>query len=215
MTSRTPSPSMVVACLALVMATTGTAVAAVSFATNAGAVDGKSAVAHGATRAQAAGKLVATARTGTDRGRIDQRYLDAAMMRGASGTFGRSFEVADNATLAPAGIGSIPGLGALTATCNDQSQQPGREDPQTTITFANGSGDVVNFSRTVGASAPLIGALAAGTQGSFTISGSNTFELHIQRKGTNYFVRGVVRQDGKDTPAAACTLYGFALVMDS
>ena len=55
--------------------------------------------------------------------------------------------------------------------------------------------------------------MAANTQSTFTINGSSTFELHLQRRGTNYFVRGVVRQDGRGTTAAACTIWGFSLAV--
>src|SRR5215217_8895253 len=102
---RRPSPALVVAIVALVMATTGTAVAAVNYAANAGAVDGKSAVASGATTRQAAGRLVATQRSGAQRGRIAAKYLDlSGVARGATATFGRSFSVIDNQALAPVAI---------------------------------------------------------------------------------------------------------------
>src|SRR5215218_1788636 len=95
---RRPSPALVVAILALVMATTGTAVAA----------DGKSAVASGATTRQAAGRLVATQRSGAQRGRIAAKYLDlSGVARGATATFGRSFSVIDNQALAPVAIGAV------------------------------------------------------------------------------------------------------------
>ena len=115
----------------------------------------------------------------------------------------------------PTQIGGIPGLGPLTATCTDQDGAVGVGDPQTTITFANTSGDIVNQSRTIGGGNPAIGAVSPNTQSQFTLNGSSTFELHLQRKGTNYFVRGVVRQDGRGTSAAACTVYGFALEVSS
>ncbi|HSD79536.1 MAG TPA: hypothetical protein VLB47_02705, partial [Solirubrobacteraceae bacterium] len=57
-----PSPSLAVSLAALVMASTGTAVAAVTYAQNAGAVDGRSAVGSGASPRRAAGRLVATQR---------------------------------------------------------------------------------------------------------------------------------------------------------
>jgi hypothetical protein len=62
--NKRPSPSLVISLIALVMATTGTAIAAVDFARNAGAVDGKSAVSAGSSLSNARGKLVATARGG-------------------------------------------------------------------------------------------------------------------------------------------------------
>jgi hypothetical protein len=207
---------MVVSLIALVMATTGSAVAAVNFATNAGAVDGKSAVASGATLKRAAGRLVATQRSGDDRGRIASKYLDLdGYARGTTGTFGRSFEVADNATGVSIGIGGIPGLGVLTSTCADQSPAAGVEDPITTITFGNTSGDAVNVARSVGGGNPVVNAQLNGTQSSFNIGGSNTFTLHLEQKGTNFLVQGVVRQDGRGTPGAACLVYGFALAVQS
>ena len=206
-----PSPSMVVSIIALVFAMTGTGIAAVNFATNAGAVDGKSAVADGASRSVAAGRLVATQRSGDEKGRIASRYLDPDLARGATSVFGKAYQVADNQTLAPEALGSIPGLGQLTASCTDQNGTAGKEDPGTTLVFATQSGDAVNFSRTIGSTAPEIGALATGAQHQFSIGGSSTFELHVERKGTNYFVKGVVRQDGRNTDNASCLVYGFSL----
>jgi len=209
-----PQPATIISIAALVMASTGSAVAAVSFARNAGAVDHKSAVGNGATLSHAAGKLVATRAKGAGKGTIAAKYLDlGGVAHGSTSTFGQSVPVPDNTSSVPTQIGGIPGLGPLTATCADQDSTPGIGDPQTTITFSNTSGDVVNQSRTIGGGNPAIGAVAANTQSTFTINGSSTFELHLQRKGTNYFVRGVVRQDGKGTTAAACTVYGFSLAV--
>lgn len=209
-----PSPAMVVAFVALVIAMTGTAFAAVNYARNAGAVDGKSAVADGASRRAAAGRLVATQRKGAAKGKIAQRYLDlTGLARGATGTFGRAFDVTDNGQGAPTPIGGVPGVGTLTAQCNDQNDTAGKEDPITVIAFANGSGDTVNVARTTGSGDPDIAALANGAQTAFTIGGSNTFELHIERKGVNYLAKGVVRQDGRNTAAATCLVYGFALAV--
>ncbi len=56
---RRPSPAMVVAIVALVMACAGTSIAAVNYASNAGAVDGLSAVRAGSVD-RAAGRLIAT-----------------------------------------------------------------------------------------------------------------------------------------------------------
>ena len=187
-----PSPAMVVALIALVMASTGSAVAAVSFATNSGAVDGKSAVSDGVLTTKAAGRLVATQRTGSDRGQINAKYLDLdGFAKGSTSAFGRAFEVPDNQTLAPEPIGGIPGLGTLTASCFDQQTRAGSEDPATRVIFANQSGVPINLSRTIGNGEPFVGALLNGTQNEFVIGGSSTFELHIERAGTNYFVQGL------------------------
>lgn len=209
---RRPSPAMVVSVIALVMATTGSAIAAIDYARNAGAVDGKSAVKSGATLKQAAGRIVATQRTGRDRGRIATKYLDLdGYLKGQSGTFGRAFEVADNATGVAAVIGGIPGAFALTSTCADQAGGAGVEDPLTTISLSNVSGGPLNVARTVGGGAPDVFAQQNGTQSAFNVGGSNTFELHVESKGTSYLIEGVVRQDGRRTPAAACVVYGLAL----
>ena len=211
-----PSPAMIVAICALVMASTGSAIAAVDFARNAGAVDGKSAVASGATIRQATGRLVATQRTGPGAGRIASKYLDlTGYARGTTSTFGKSIPVADNQALVPEGLGSVPGLGTLTASCADQDATTGREDPSTTLVFLNQSGDAVNLARSVGGGNPAVGSLVNNAQSVFTISGSSTFELHVERKGVNYLVHGVVRQDGRGTDNASCLFYGFTEAVSS
>jgi hypothetical protein len=209
-----PQPATIISIIALVMASTGSAVAAVSFARNAGAVDGASAVGSGSTLSHAAGKLITTQKKGAGKGTIAQKYLDVGgLARGTTSTFGQAFDVVDNATSVPTQIGGIPGLGPLTATCVDQNGAVGTEDPRSTITFQNTSGDVVNQSRQIGGSNPSVGAVLNGTVSSFNIDGSSTFELHLERKGSNYFVHGVVRQDGRGTSAASCLVYGFALAV--
>lgn len=216
MKSRLPSPAMVVAVIALIVALSGTAVAAVNFARNAGAVDGKSAVASGASLKAAAGRLVATQRRGADRGRIATRYLDLPeLVRGGSATFGRSLSVIDNGKLVPVAIGSVPGIGELTATCNDENATVGRLDPATTITLANNSGETVNLMRTVDSSGTTVVPLPNGVVHEFTVSGSRPFTLHIERRGTNTLVEGVVRQDGRNQPSASCLVYGFSLFLPS
>ena len=56
-------------------------------------------------------------------------------------------------------------------------------------------------------------ALPTGTAHEFTISGSRPFTLHVERRGTNTLVQGVVRQDGRNQPSAQCLVYGFSLVI--
>jgi hypothetical protein len=205
-----PSPSMVVSLVALVMASTGTAVAAVNYATNAGKVDGKDAVYSGSSLSQAAGDVVATNRSGPDRGRIPGKFL-ADVMRGGADSFSRPAEVQDNAADVPTAISSIPGLGTLSASCFDQNRNPGVEDPATTLTFGNSSGVPVNVARQVGGGGPDVFPQVNNTTTQFTVGGSNTFRLHIEKQGTNYVVEGVVRQDGRNTPGAFCVVYGYAL----
>lgn len=214
MKPRLPSPAMVVAMAALIVALSGTAVAAVNFARNAGAVDGKSAVSSGAKLDSAAGKLVATQRSGSGKGRIDSRYLELPqVVRGSSATFGRALSVVDNAPLVPLQIGSVPGIGALNATCKDENATAGRLDPATTITLANTSGEAINLMRKIDTDAATVVPLPNGVIHEFTISGSRPFTLHIERRGSNTLVQGVVRQDGRNQPTASCLVYGFSLVV--
>jgi hypothetical protein len=204
-----PSPSMAVAGVALFVSLGGTSIAAVSYARNAGAVDGKSAVAASGTTAHAAGRLVAANRSGPDKGMIPGRFLAGVPH---TQTFGRAFEVADNAPGAPQAIGDAAGVGTLTATCNDQNAAAGVEDPTTTLNFVNASGETINTARRVGNGEGAVAPLANQTVAPLTISGSNTFFYHVQTpKGVNLLINGVVRQDGRGSPAASCLVYGTVL----
>lgn len=198
-----PSASMIVATTALVFGMTGAGIAAV----NATSVDGLSAAKSGSSAKKVAGKLIATERKGTGKGTIAARYLNPGT------TFGKSFQVEDNRVLAPTSIGGVSGVGTLTASCYDQNQVAGNEDPATSVVFGNTSGTTVNISRTIGNQASAIGVVPNGTQSAFAITGSNTFELHLQKANVNYFVRGVVRQDGRGTAAGSCLIYGFSIAV--
>ena len=138
---------MVVASIALFVSLGGTSIAAVNYASRAGSVDGKSAVYAGATLSQAAGKLVATNSSGADKGRLPGKFVADV---GKTSMFSNIFEVADNAPGAPQTVSTLSGLGTLTATCNDQAAAAGNEDPISTITFNNASGEIVNVARRVG-----------------------------------------------------------------
>lgn len=207
---RTPSPAMAVACTALFVALGGTSIAAVNYAKNAGAVDGRSAVTASSTTTRAAGRLVATNSKGPDKGRIPSRFL-AGVPKAT--TFGAAVDVTDNATGAPATLGTAPGIGTLTASCLDQDQKPGSEDPQTTITLTNSSGTTINLSKRVGGGNAVVVAQPASTVQTVTVAGSNSFELHAQNRGVDLVIDGVVRQDGRGTGAASCLFYGtFSVV---
>ena len=206
---RRPSPAMVVALVALFTALGGTSVAAVNFARNAGAVDGKSAVSASSSLAHAAGKLVATTRRGRHKGQLPGKFVAGVPH---IQTFGRAFDVADNAPGAPQVIGSAASLGTLTATCNDQDKRAGVEDPLTDLAFINTSGDFVNVARRVGTGAGEVTPVANQTVAPLTIAGSNTFFFHVEHRGENMLVQGVVRQDGRGSPVASCLVYG--VVMD-
>ena len=204
---RKPSPAMCVAIAALVMASTGSAVAAVSFAQRAGAVDGFSAVGPRSSNKTAAGKLVATRRAGDpNAGKIPNKFLGQVTY---ATTFGRLAEVVDNSAGAPTPL-NLSRLGLLSATCNDQAGQGGNEDPTSTITFSNNQSVNVNVARQVGAQGPTLELLAPSAAHSFTINGSNTFRLQVEYGLLNVIYEGQVRQDGRGTGAASCYVAGTA-----
>jgi hypothetical protein len=199
-----PSPSMAVSVIALFVALGGTSVAAVSFARNAGKVDGRSAVSASASLDRAAGRLVATRRRGAEKGRIPGRFLAGVSHARA---FGIATEVVDNTAGAPS-TQAVTRLGTLTATCNDQSARAGVEDPISQLNFNNSSGNTVNLADHVGNAAANVGVLANGTAAPLTVSGSNTFEYFLQQAGLDVRISGVVRQDGRGTPTASCVVWG-------
>ena len=200
-----PSPSMVVASIALFVALGGTSMAAITNAERAGSVDGKSAVYSGATLRQAAGKLVATNRSGANKGRIPGKFIADV---GKTSVFSKVFEVADNALGAPQTVWAQTGFGSITATCNDQNNAAGNEDPISVITFLNQSGEAVNVARRVGNGDGSLTVAANQTAASLSIGGSNTFTFHVERRGQNAIVNGGVRQDGRGTGAAVCVVFG-------
>jgi hypothetical protein len=106
-------------------------------------------------------------------------------------------------------------IGSVRASCFDENAAAGTLDPATTLTFANTSGDAVNLRRRVGNGDAVVAAMPNGTTHAFTIRGSNTFELHLERRATNYVVNGVVRQDGRRTASAACLVYGYSVAIPS
>ena len=200
-----PSPSMVIAGIALFVSLGGTSVAAVSYATRAGSVDGKSAVYSGASLSQSAGKLVATERRGADKGRLPGRFVSDVTK---TAVFSNVFEVADNAPGAPQTAAVISGLGTLTATCNDQSNAAGVEDPISTVSFLNQSGGAANVARRVGNGDGAVTASPTNTATALTVGGSNTFMFHIERRSQNAIINGGIRQDGRGTATASCVVFG-------
>ena len=121
-----PSPSMVVALVALVFAMTGSAAAVVSFARNAGAVDGKSAVSASASNGLAAGKLVAMVGRGPNRGRLPAKFIDTAVPAGSS--FGRASDVIDNASEVPFTLVDMGSLGRLEEPPRNLDDERGGEE---------------------------------------------------------------------------------------
>ena len=208
MKNRMPSPAMVVALIALVMATTGTAVAAVDYASRAGAVDGHSAVAASSSLSGARGRLVATARGGSNAGRIPGKFLGDVSRAEA---FGRAVEVTDNAAGAAAvvaGSAETGGLGTVAVSCGDQNAAAGVENPVTTVTVTNTSGAGLNAARRIGVTAVRVFAFAPGTVETFAINGSQTFEVQLQNADAHVVVEGAIRQDGLNSGGASCLAFG-------
>jgi hypothetical protein len=201
---RKPSPALVVSIVALVMATTGSAVAAIDFARNAGAVDHLSAVGASSSLTRAAGKLVATARGGSHKGKIPGKFLANVPI---STTFENAFQVPDNANGAPVTLNAT-GFGPVTASCNDQNNKAGVEDPSTTVSFADGTSQTLNIASTVGSAAPDVATLAPTALHTVTINGSNTFEFQVELAHVVVEVKGQVRQDGRGTANGVCFIAG-------
>jgi hypothetical protein len=193
--------STVLSGLALFIALGGTSIAAISFASNAGAVDGKSAVGSGASLAHAAGKLVTTDSGGHLLGKYVKGVSHAAPFRLAT-------DVTDDAAGSAQAVTSYSKVGALTATCGDQNATAGVEDPTTTLTFTNDTAGTVDFSSRVGLNTATIVPLAPNTTQTITVTGSNTFDVEAVVSGVDARIHGTVRQDGKDTAAAQCLVYG-------
>ena len=205
MRPRRPSPSMVVAIVALVMATTGSAVAAVDFARNAGAVDRKSAVGASSSTSGAKGKLVATRAGGSLAGTIPGKFVTEKIVgNGLIATIARAQDVADNMVGAPVELAGIPGFGSLTSVCRDQAPPPGNENPAQDIGFINTSGQPVSYAREVGTNVPVITVPQNGTNTPFTINGSNTFRIILHKGASSVTIDGIARQDGSGSATAQC-----------
>jgi len=203
-----PSPSMVVAGIALFVSLGGTSMAAVNYASRAGSVDGKSAVYSGASLSSAAGKLVATERSGDHKGRLPGKFVAGVPK---SKPFTSVTDVADNASGVARPLATLGGFGTLEAVCNDQAGAAGREDPISSIVFNNTSGVPVNVARRVGVSDGAVSVAANATRTNVAIGGSNTFTIHVEGNGHNAIVMGAARQEGTNTAAARCIVYGVVL----
>ncbi len=220
-----PSPAMTVAGVALVMSTTGGAIAAVNFAQNAGSVDGYSAVkASKGGKAKAAGKLVATYKRGDNRGRLPLRIIAGAasensdenlsesVARGRNGA--RLIAVADNQTTAAETMIDLD-LGSLQVSCDDQNNNAGTENATTRVTLTNGSGVPMNLSRSVGNGAPAIVTLENGTADTFSVPQENTFSIQLQGTGNRtVLVEGTARQVGQGTNDSSCAVWATAVLVD-
>jgi hypothetical protein len=201
---------MVVAVVALIAACSGTAIAAVNYAKRAGAVDGKSAVKATASKSRAAGKLVATRRSGVSKGQIPNKFLGQVPY---TTSFGRYAEVIDNAAGGDTTL-NVSALGVLSTACNDQAGAAGNEDPTSTVSYTNTTSSAVQLARSVGNQQAVVISLPAGARESFTINGSNTFRVHSELNGVNVVFEGQARQDGRGTPAGSCLVAGTVTTVE-
>lgn len=200
---RRPSPALVVSIIALVMATAGTSIAAVSFATNAGKVDGLDAVRAGSPD-KAAGRLVATARTGIRKGTFPNYHVSGVPH---SDTFGELFSVPDNQAGGTVTLDENE-LGRLSASCSDENNTPGNENPVATVSFTSTNAAAVNFARHVGYGAATIGLLQPNTVHQLSVPGANTFRLHLELLRTDVVYEGFLRQVNQGTADAHCLVVG-------
>jgi hypothetical protein len=206
---------MVVALIALFVASSGTAVAVVGYARNAGAVDGKSAVSSSSSLKHAGGNVVATARAGRHPGRLPGRFV-ADVMRGGATALTRYLRVADNAAGPVVPLAIIPKIGRLDAQCRDQDPTPGVESTQTVITFTARDPGGVNVSRLLGRdiesarNAVVFTALKSQPVPILSFADS-LFQLVLQARDRTVFINGASRSDANRTPDAKCLIFGIGL----
>jgi hypothetical protein len=217
MRRKLPSPSTVIALIALAVALSGTAVAAVAvkYAKNAGAVDGKSAVSASASTTRAAGKLLATTKTGRAKGRIPGKFVDD-VMRGASVNLTKYLKVVDNSDGPVIPMAIIPGIGRLDAQCRDQDPKAGVESTQTIITFTASDPRGVNVSRLLGRdidraqNGVVVSALPSQPVPVINFADA-LFQLILQARDKTVLVMGSARSDLNKSPNAACLIWGVSL----
>ena len=211
---RLPSPAMVVAIIALVVALSGTAVAAVDFARNAGAVDGKSAVGAKASLHSAAGKLVATSTGGNGKGQIPARFLEG-VMRGGTQTLSKYLRTVDNQAGRATPLLIVPGIGRFDAQCDDVDPTAGTQTTRTSINFTASVNQGVNVSRLLGrdigaGERPAVFSAPKGQPVSILASADGLFEVIMQSRGRSVLITGASRTDNGPGPKAACLIWGTA-----
>jgi hypothetical protein len=212
---RMPSPAMVVALIALVVGSSGTAFAVANYARNAGAVDGRSAVAASSTLKRAEGNLVATATAGPGRGRIPDRFV-AGVMRGGSTSLTRYMRVVDDQPGPVEPLAIIPKIGRLDAQCRDQDPVPGVESTQTVITFTASARGGVNISRLLGrdiesARNAVVFTAQRNEPVPILSFADNLFQLVLQAGDRTVFINGASRSDANRSADAACLIFGIGL----
>jgi hypothetical protein len=211
---RLPSPAMIVAVIALIVALSGTAIAAVDFAQNAGAVDGISAVSARASLREAAGKLVATANGGEGKGQIPARFVDG-VMRGGTASLSKYLRTVDNQPGRATPLLIVPGIGRMDAQCDDVDPTPGTATTRTSITFTASVAQGVNVSRLLGrdiaaAQRPDVFSAPKGQPVPIIASADGLFEVVMEAKGRSVLITGAARTDNAPGPKAACLIWGTA-----
>ena len=221
MRRKMPSPSTVISFIALAVALSGTAVAAVAvdYARNAGKVDGKSAVSAASSTNRAAGKLVATASAGKSKGRIPRKFI-GDVMNGATTNLTKYLRVVDNQDGPTVALAIIPGIGRLDAQCRDQDPAPGIESTQTLITFTASDPRGVNVSRLLGrdidrAQAGIVFSAVPATPVPIINFADSLFQLILQARERTVLVMGSSRSDSNRTANAACLIFGVAMRVGS
>jgi hypothetical protein len=214
MKPRLPSPAMVVALIALVVALSGTAVAAVTYARNAGAVDGISAVRAGASHRHAAGKLVATNRRGPDRGRLPAKYV-AGVMHGSASSLTNYLRTVDNSPGVPRRLVTVDGVGRMDAQCADADPTVGTQSTRTTVSFTATAPQGVNVSRVLGrdieaGARPNVFAAPRNVPVTILPSADGLFQVLLQAGQRSVLVVGAARTDNSPGPRAACLIWGTA-----
>ena len=212
---RMPSPAMVVALIALVVASSGTAVAVVGYARNAGAVDRLSAVPARTPLKHAKGKLVATASAGENRGRIPGRFV-ADVMRGSTTSLSKYLRVVDNSDGPVVPLAIIPGIGRLDARCRDQDPTPGVESTQTFVSFTGADPAGVNVSLLTGRDVErgrnaVVFTAPKDVPQLILDRADFFFQLTMQARDRTVFMTGASRTDLNNTANAACLIFGIGL----
>jgi hypothetical protein len=213
-TLRLPSPAMVVAVIALVVALSGSAIAAVDFARNAGAVDGKSAVGARASLREAAGRLVATATGGGGKGRIPARFVDG-VMRGGTMSLSKYLRTVDNQAGRSTPLLIVPGIGRFDVQCDDVDPAPGTQTTRTAIDFTASVAQGVNVSRLLGrdigaGQRPDVFSAPRAQAVPIIASADGLFQVVMEAKGRSVLVTGAARTDNGPGPKAACLIWGTA-----
>ena len=194
--------------MALFVSLGGTSVAAISYAKNAGAVDGKSAVASSASSKKAAGKLVATASRGDRKGQLPGRLV-------ADVPHAKAFQftpaIGDGAAPVVLKLGVVRDVGTLAVGCVDADPAAGVVAPLANVAFAAGAQPVntlIQTERSASATSrlnePFIGVTTPGGTISRNLTREGQFEVDAVNGSLRINVQGTVRRDA----VGQCVVYG-------